>query len=352
MTLYDADLLLRGASLALAAIFMFLAARVRDQVLRRLSIALVIGVSANVLHPAPFADAWPPALRLILRMLAAGSVYCFWAICRRLFEDSFALRPWHAGIVAALIVPIATLGMLPADSQAFARPTLQAIVAAISLLLAGHLLWRLAADRRDDLVEPRRRLRIALLGGGGGLLAVVMFMRSAGEANPYQPFAAQIELICFLALKTVLVALLVTTRFDIVVRGEPAHRRSLAETDADAPYVGRLNDAMSRLHLYRTTGLTIGMLAERLAIPEHRLRQVINRRLGYRNFSDFLNSWRLREAAERLSDPAHAHLPILTIALDLGYGSIGPFNRAFKTAHSMTPSDFRRMAQSSATEGV
>jgi len=32
----------------------------------------------------------------------------------------------------------------------------------------------------------------------------------------------------------------------------------------------------------------------------------------------------------------------LTIAMDLGYGSLGPFNRAFKTITGLTPSEFRR----------
>ena len=36
-----------------------------------------------------------------------------------------------------------------------------------------------------------------------------------------------------------------------------------------------------------------------------------------------------------------AHLPVLTIALDCGYGSIGPFNRAFKARYGITPGQFR-----------
>jgi len=35
-------------------------------------------------------------------------------------------------------------------------------------------------------------------------------------------------------------------------------------------------------------------------------------------------------------------VPILTIALDAGFQSIGPFNRAFKAHTGMTPSEFRR----------
>jgi len=35
-------------------------------------------------------------------------------------------------------------------------------------------------------------------------------------------------------------------------------------------------------------------------------------------------------------------VPILTIALDAGFGSIGPFNRAFKTQTGVTPTEYRR----------
>ncbi len=35
-------------------------------------------------------------------------------------------------------------------------------------------------------------------------------------------------------------------------------------------------------------------------------------------------------------------MPVLTIALDTGFGSIGPFNRAFKAHTGMTPTEYRR----------
>ena len=81
---------------------------------------------------------------------------------------------------------------------------------------------------------------------------------------------------------------------------------------------------------------------------EAALRDLINQELGYRNFNDFLHHHRLQEAAERL---AREDLPVLTIALDCGYGSIGPFNRAFKQRHGVTPTEFRagaRLKQASA----
>ena len=88
----------------------------------------------------------------------------------------------------------------------------------------------------------------------------------------------------------------------------------------------------------------VGRLAAELAVPEHRLRQLINQRLGHRNFAAWLNGHRVEAARERLADPALVALPVLTIAMDLGYGSIAPFNRAFREATGMTPTDFRRQA--------
>ena len=43
-------------------------------------------------------------------------------------------------------------------------------------------------------------------------------------------------------------------------------------------------------------------------------------------------------------DPGQKEVPVLTIALDAGFQSIGPFNRAFKAATGLTPTEFRRLA--------
>jgi AraC-like DNA-binding protein len=50
----------------------------------------------------------------------------------------------------------------------------------------------------------------------------------------------------------------------------------------------------------------------------------------------------LVEAEAALADPSQAEVPILTIALDAGFGSIGPFNRAFKAHTGLTPTEYRR----------
>jgi AraC-like DNA-binding protein len=86
----------------------------------------------------------------------------------------------------------------------------------------------------------------------------------------------------------------------------------------------------------------LARLAQRLSVPEYRLRRVIHERLGHRHFNAFVNTFRLDEARAALADPARRNLPVLTIALEAGFQSIGPFNRAFKALTGMTPTEFRR----------
>jgi AraC-like DNA-binding protein len=104
----------------------------------------------------------------------------------------------------------------------------------------------------------------------------------------------------------------------------------------------RLDRRLVPERLYAREGLTIPALAELLGTQEHVLRRVINHGLGFRNFNDFLHSHRLREACARLRDPAAQRVPVLTIALEVGYGSIGPFNRAFRERFGLTPTEYRR----------
>ncbi len=111
---------------------------------------------------------------------------------------------------------------------------------------------------------------------------------------------------------------------------------------SEARLAAALDRAMREERAYRTEDLTVAALAQRLGTPEYRLRRLINQRLGHRNFNAFVNGFRLAEAKRVLADPEAREVPILTVALDAGFQSIGPFNRAFKADTGLTPSEFRR----------
>ena len=71
---------------------------------------------------------------------------------------------------------------------------------------------------------------------------------------------------------------------------------------------------------------------------------------GFRNFADFLNARRIEAARTALADPDKARLPVSSIAFDLGYASLGPFNRAFKDATGLTPTAWRARVQGGSPE--
>jgi AraC-like DNA-binding protein len=109
----------------------------------------------------------------------------------------------------------------------------------------------------------------------------------------------------------------------------------------DDPLAARLLTHMETMRPYRDESLTVAGLAAQLGEPEYRLRRIVNGALGHRNFAAFLNGYRLAEVKAALADPDQRDVPILTIALDAGFGSLGPFNRAFREAVGMTPSAWR-----------
>ena len=105
--------------------------------------------------------------------------------------------------------------------------------------------------------------------------------------------------------------------------------------------IDKINEVMTDQQYFKTEGLTIGQLAEKLGEQEYKLRAIINQEMGYRNFPAFVNSFRIEEAKTLLTDTGSTALTIQEIAFEVGFSSIGPFNRAFKAATDQTPKEYR-----------
>jgi len=108
-------------------------------------------------------------------------------------------------------------------------------------------------------------------------------------------------------------------------------------------YLNRLVQVMETEKLYREGDLSVQKLAERLSIPANHLSQIINERLG-QNFTDFVNSYRVKEVQRMMVDPAKKHYSLLAIAEEVGFKSKSAFNAVFKKHANMTPSEFRKIA--------
>ncbi|MEO9484566.1 MAG: helix-turn-helix transcriptional regulator [Ekhidna sp.] len=102
-----------------------------------------------------------------------------------------------------------------------------------------------------------------------------------------------------------------------------------------------LEELMKEQHPYTHTELTIRDVSALITVHTHELSRVINQEFKM-SFTDYINSYRLKEAASRLSNPRDNHLKISAISYESGFNSVPTFNTLFKKVHKMTPSEFRR----------
>lgn len=293
----------------------------------------------------PIARALGPALPLVWAFSAMGAGL-FWAFTTELFGDRPTLRPRRFG-PALLLLAIGVAAALAPDGAAALLWLAHNLVGAA---LMAHVLAVIGAGWRNDLVESRRRLRgPVLLAGAAYALAVTAVQASEilwRPASALSPLAAATLLLLGLAS----VAVLLRADPDLFAPMSPPAARIAAPsaTPGLSDEAARLAQGLDRLmrveRIYREPGLSVAGLALRLRVPEHRLRRLINQQLGHRSFNAFLNEWRLGDARQALADPAEREVPISTVALDAGFQSLGPFNRAFKAATGLTPSAFRAQA--------
>ncbi len=282
----------------------------------------------------------PQPWRMPIDLLSVSTTVWAWIFAHQLFERRIA-KPLLIAAPALLLL-LWTIAYILPGKQWF---TFYAIHF-LSLALVIHLITIALTDRADDLIEKRRRIRMYLpIFVGlqvGGVLTYEVFFGTADNLPGISAINAMLILILIIgAGMAVLTA--EGDLFSKPVADRRPVRSSLNLSPSETVLHDKLIAAMNEGQ-YRTPSLTIATLATQLDTPEHRLRALINKQLGHRNFSSFLNGYRITEAKEKLSDRALVDLPILTIAMDLGYGSLAPFNRAFRAETGQTPSDFRKAA--------
>ncbi len=334
-----------------------------------LGAGFAIGVAAHAIHGIPGLAGTTPWWHGPVSAFEAGNAIVFWLFTRALFDDAFRLRGWHPACWAALaaLSVWTCLVLVPGNQAQLARVT-GAVLTTAGVAFAALAAAQTLAGWRGDLVEDRRRLRLWVLGVGAGYSLFNLALRLAyptADGRPGLPDAANTTDVAVLMTLAVLVlarvlrsdrAAFVAAARDASPPGTPPVAPTVssrpftadlaAAAAADRPVLAAaLLRAMDEDRVYREEGLGIGALAQRLGIPEYRLRRLINQHLGHRNFTAFLNTWRLAEVKAALADPARASVPILTLALGAGFQAIGPFSRAFQADTGLTPSEFRAASQ-------
>ncbi len=289
---------------------------------------------------------------LPLAILAHSSPVALWLMARAFFEDGFRPTRIHGVVIAGWVAVALVFWLIIWPLGETART---AMSLAVHVIAAGFVVLALIAairGARADLVERRRRLRPIFVAMSGLYMLVILSLEVVlSDGKPYPILSALNAfgiLVVSFGFAAIVLGVDAPDLFAPVARVEEAPSPAAEPAEPDAPVdtalLERIKVSMERDRLYREEGLTIAVFALRLGATEHRVRRAINGGLGHRNFNAFLNAYRIADARAALADPSQAEVPVLTIAMDAGFGSLGPFNRAFKAETGLTPSEFRARA--------
>jgi len=324
-------------------------------------VPLALGLAGFLAGNTPHATALLPGAAADVAGVLSGSAAVFlWWFCLALFDDGFRFGPLQA-VAALLWWPLMLLdrGWLGGE---LAGIGLSWGLVMLGLGMCVHLVVRLLRDREGDLVEARRRGRLwvvaALLGllltdlladlvmgfgwrPWGFALAQNMALLAIGWHLARRWLRADLAGLAYRAPPLPVQALA-----PLAAGARPMEPAALVQAPpaADAALLQRLAQLMDQERIHRDPTLTVAGFATRMGAPEPEVRRLVNQHLGWRHFRSFLNHYRLQDAKTALADPTQADRKILAVAFDAGFASLPSFNRSFREAEGMAPSEYRTRA--------
>ncbi|WP_246028944.1 helix-turn-helix domain-containing protein [Litorilituus sediminis] len=342
-TLELVDLFLRfvtlGQLVVLALYFL-----VKSPPLKSDLIALVcLCLSSYLLLTAPIDDDYYGVLRGAFLFFVEIGPYLLWCLAYLLFND--ALPKQFSSAISQVLLALALVWYLYFFGYLQGRGAFHQINHLLEFVVLVHLIVLTIKDYADDLVDARRNARKIMVIYTCLYLLVLVVLELADASIRGSAIFTFINALAIFISTSVFIILLFLDKFTEV----PAKVTNSDEGTEEIPVVFQgLHQQLTQLMqsgFYSESQLTISALAQKLNTPEHQLREMINKHMGFRNFSAYLNSYRIAAACEQFQDANLLRKPILTIALELGYGSVATFNRAFKAQTGKSPKEFRDQFQ-------
>lgn len=194
------------------------------------------------------------------------------------------------------------------------------VIATIGIAIEVRGLFFPQGDLTPGLLQAMSPLLLSLLLGWFGLQQRRIQLGETGETEP-EPVRAEAE-----------------------AADKKYQTSSLTQERAEAIWQ-KLQQTMAGDKPYLEAGLKIAELARTLEVPVHHLSETIN---GFANqsFYEFINQYRVEEAARLLGDDSLQHLSVTDIGLQAGFNSNSTFFTHFKKRLQQTPRQYRqRQAQ-------
>lgn len=132
---------------------------------------------------------------------------------------------------------------------------------------------------------------------------------------------------------------------------EPVTQDSRSQSNPKEPVSTDMTEEAKRIAIeiernlyYLDSEMSLKSLADALSIHPNTLSKIINEGHG-KNFSDFINDYRVNAVIDRLNDPKYDHVTLLGISFECGFNSKTTFNRVFKNVTGKTPLVYKKEVQ-------
>ena len=267
----------------------------------------------------------------------------FWYFSKSIFDDNFKLGKIHVALYVVIVVVNYSLFYLNHQVEPNTNIWIAYMITHFSQMtsLAFVILGIVEAfrNRSIDLLESRIKLRSMFILTAGSLNVITLIITISGNWEAHKEYFNFFQIIAIGVILILVFLFLVEFKpgfFFEKAKPKEVHKKP------DPKVSAALTELIKTDKVYLNEGLTIRKLSELLGEQEYKVRRYINQNLNFRNFNDFLNSYRVQDACEILLDDKKSDLTVLEIAYSLGYSSLGPFNKAFKNHTGMTPTAYRK----------
>ncbi|MEM9716104.1 MAG: AraC family transcriptional regulator [Pseudomonadota bacterium] len=305
------------------------------------TLGLGLAIVSEIVLTLPWAQGSQSGLHFALSLCTAllPLMFAWFVFC--IFTDTpldFRTIPWDIKIVFGLGVCAFLSRMMFKDS-----PMLETVCQSLAVVTFLGAVAVVLRAGKDDLVNRRRQLRANFVTTLGVVSAILIGIDFFPFADVYALEVGIVKSGTIFVLLAVSAAFLFEPQRDITPKKQATSSGSSGGSDVSDWIIAKIERTM-RDGVWAEEGLTIADLADKVGAPEYLVRRTINQRMGFRNFPTFVNSFRIQAAQDLLADPEHSRKSVLEIAYEVGFASLGPFNKAFKDFSEITPTEFRRQA--------
>jgi AraC-like DNA-binding protein len=285
----------------------------------------------------------PYYLRLVLRILDVPQLIFVWLFALSLFQKDFKASSFHWLVGLAFCIPVFLERLL---QFGFIEPLPSWVgvwINATAILIMIHMIGITLIERSDDLLEKRRKSRLIFVYVVALIILLIVIISITVpiiHMGQIQPTANML---------IIWPAIMLFSYWLFSVKGDTFAFEDNSKVSDDKKELDFRDLALQKKlqvefednTIYLQNNLSIPVLASKLGVSKYRLRDFIQT-LGYENFSTYVNTFRIKAVKKAFGNPENKHIPILTIALNHGFNSLSPFNRAFKSIEGITPSAYRK----------